>query len=54
MAEKKSNYESPKHKFEFKKGFMDSFDVLVKTYSDALAALNKAATGKEFKSEYGI
>lgn len=54
MAEKKSIYESPKHKFEFKKGFMDSFDVLVKTYSDALAALNKAATGKEFKSEYGI
>lgn len=54
MAVKKSNYESPKHKFEFKKGFMDSFDVLVKTYSDALAALNKAATGKEFKSEYGI
>lgn len=54
MAEKKTIYENSRHKFEFKKGFMDSFDVLVKTYSDALAALNKAATGKEFTSEYGI
>lgn len=41
-------------KFAFKKGFMDSFDVLVKTYTNSLDALNKAATGKDFKSEYGM
>ncbi len=53
MATKEASNASKK-KFAFKKGFMDSFDVLVKTYTNSLDALNKAATGKEFKSEYGI
>lgn len=44
---------SPK-KFTFSDSFNRSFDALIDVYADSLAALNKVATGKALKSEYGV
>ena len=41
-------------KFSFSDSFNKSFDALIDVYADSLTALNKAATGKALKSEYGV
>ena len=52
MSDRKAHVidSSGNHKFEFKKGFKERFDALVKAYTDALAALNKIS----ISSEYGV
>lgn len=43
-----------KKRFEFSGSFKRSFDALINVYADALANLNKVASGKSLKSEYGV
>lgn len=46
--------DTPKAKFEFSASFKRSFDALIDVYADALAKLNKVASGKDLNSEYGV
>lgn len=57
MANRKAfivDSDTPRKKFEFSGSFKRSFDALINVYADALANLNKVASGKSIKSEYGV